>query len=228
MDWLTAAGNGPFVIALLVMLGLALVELIALVTGSSVNDVVDDFVVSHTGLGASEGNAVEATSAETPGPIGRFLAWLHIGKVPVLMVLILFLSSFGLIGLGLQESLRLLLGFALPPLIAAPVIFLVCLTPVRWLSGQLSRVMPKDETSAIQLDQLTGRMATVVGGTARARLPAQARVRDAFGTDHYVLVEPENADEQFSTGSMVLLVRQISPGRFGIINNPNPALVDGT
>ena len=39
IDWFLAPGSGPFVVALLVMLGLALVEVVALVSGVGLNDV---------------------------------------------------------------------------------------------------------------------------------------------------------------------------------------------
>lgn len=228
MSWMVAAGNAPFAIALLTMLGLAVVELIALVTGFSVNDVVDDFFASHVDVTAGSG----ATGMEATGPgeaasvVGRFLAWLHVGRVPVLMILIVFLTVFGVLGLVGQGMLRSITGFALPAILAAPAVFVVSLPVVRAASGLLARIMPRDETSAVDIATLVGRTAVVTGGTARTGLPAQARVRDNFGTEHYVLVEPEDEGAVFATGSVVLLVRQHATGRFTVIDNPNPALVD--
>ncbi len=229
MTWMTAAGNAPFVIALLVMLGLAAVELIAMLTGFSLNDLVDEFVVSHSGI-ETLGEAptgMEATgSVDGPGVVGRFLAWLYIGKVPVLMVLIVFLTLFGLVGLVAQGLLRQTLGFALPGVLAAPAALLLCLPFVRACTGGLARILPQDESSAIRIESLVGRTALITGGDARADLPAQARVTDSFGTDHYVLVEPEDEADRFVAGSVVLLVRQTGAGRFSAIANPNQALID--
>ncbi|MDZ3822720.1 MAG: YqiJ family protein [Pseudoxanthomonas sp.] len=227
MAWMTAAGNAPFVVALLVMVGLALAELVALATGVGLNDVVDDLLLPSS-AGSDAGTGMEATGSEVQGVVGRFLAWLHIGKVPVLMVLIILLALFGLIGLVGQNLARTLFGAPAPTLLAVPLAFAVALPPVRWCSGLLARILPGDESSAIDLDQLVGRTGTVVGGTARAGLPAQARVTDRFGTDHYVLAEPEDAAETFPAGAVVLLVRRTGGGRFAVIANPNPALVDGT
>lgn len=227
MSWMVASGNAPFAIALLIMLGLAVVELIALVTGFSVNDVVDDFVAGHLEVTAGSGSGMEATSpGEASSMVGRFLAWLHVGRVPVLMILIVFLTVFGVIGLIGQGILRGATGFALPSIIAAPAVFMASLPVVRSATGLLARMMPRDETSAVDIATLVGRTAVVTGGTARTGLPAQARVRDSFGTDHYVLVEPEDEGASFATGSVVLLVRQQAGGRFTVIANPNAALID--
>lgn len=226
MAWMTAAGNAPFVVALLVMVGLALAELVALATGVGLNDVVDDLLLPPSG-GSDAGTGMEATGSEVHGVVGRFLAWLHIGKVPVLMVLIVLLAVFGLVGLAGQGLLRQWFGAPAPALLAVPLVLALALPPVRWCSGLLARILPRDETSAIDLDRSVGRTGTVVGGTARAGLPAQARVTDRFGTDHYVLAEPEDPALAFPTGTVVLLVRRTGGSRFGVIANPNPVLVDG-
>lgn len=231
MDWLTAAGNAPFVIALLVMLGLTAVELVALLTGFSLHDAVDRLVVGHAdldGVGQHGHAGMDATtgSHDAPGLIGRFLAWMYVGKVPVLMILIVLLTVFGAFGLLAQALVASVLGRPLPAALATPAMFLLCLPVVRGAVGALARIMPGDESSAIDPKSLVGRTATVTGGIARSGLPAQARVADAFGTDHYVLVEPEDGSETFASGTVVLLVRQVGGSRFTAIGNPNQALVD--
>lgn len=227
IETLTAPGNAPFVVALLVMLGLAIVECVALFTGFSLNDMVDEFVVPHSGV-ESLGHAtgMEATGPEAAGLVGRFLAWLYIGKVPVLMVLIVLLTVFGVVGLVTQGVIRSVLGTAAPSLLAAPAVLIVTLPLVRACTAGLARVLPRDETSAVDPSTFVGHTARVISGIARTGLPAEARLRDSFGTDHHVLVEPEEPGQSFPTGSIVLLVRQTGGGRFSAIANPNAALVD--
>ncbi|MGT2492040.1 hypothetical protein ACU4GD_19740 [Cupriavidus basilensis] len=41
-------------------------------------------------------------SAADAGAIGQFLGWLHVGRVPLLMLVILFLTGFAIVGLVLQ------------------------------------------------------------------------------------------------------------------------------
>jgi len=153
------------------------------------------------------------------------LGWLHLGKVPLTILLILFLSVFGLTGFIAQMLARELLGQFLPLPLAALGALLLAVPTVRALGGALAKIMPKDETFAISLDDLTGRIATVVIGTARQGLPAQARVRDALGHAHYVMVEPDQADAEFASGTEVLLVRRIGGSRFLAIANPRPELL---
>ena len=74
IEWFTASGSAPFTVALLVMLGLTAVELVSLLTGVSLNDAVDEFVVPHAELPtvADAPTGMEVTSSGGPerdGPI---------------------------------------------------------------------------------------------------------------------------------------------------------------
>jgi hypothetical protein len=70
----------------------------------------------------------------------------------------------------------------------------------------VARIVPKETSSAINIDSLSGQTATIVIGTAKKGLPSQAKVRDLYGQTHYILVEPEN-DESFSQGDQVVLAQ---------------------
>ena len=61
-------------------------------------------------------------------------------------------------------------------------------------------------------------------GVSSTGYAAQARLRDAHGQTHYVMVEPDG-DMELAAGSEVLLVRRAGP-RFLAIPNPNPLLSD--
>jgi hypothetical protein len=227
IEWFTAPGSTPFTVALLVMLGLTVVELVSLLTGVSLNDAVDELVVPHADpQGAADApTGMEMTSPDGPSVMGRFLAWMYVGTVPVLMIAIVFLTAFGLIGLFAQQIVRALSGAPLPGIVAAPIVGVTCLPVVRACSGALARLLPRDETSAVDAATFVGRTALVTGGEARAGMPAQARLTDQFGTTHYVLVEPEDAEDAFPAGSLVLLLRQTGGGRFSAIATPTAALV---
>ncbi len=205
----------PFTIALLVMGGLLAMEILALLLGAGMNHAVDQFVIEQSGvpgLGANEG--IDAASGvDSMSAFGRVLAWLYVGRVPVLMLLILLLCSFGLIGLSVQTLLLYLSGSMLPAVIAAPLVFFAALPPTRLCAAVLFRFLPNDETSAIDRSEFVGACALVTGGDARSGLPAQARLTDRYGTDHYVLVEP--IDEQILKNGSRVRLHQICPdGRF--------------
>ena len=84
--------------------------------------------------------------------------------------------------------------------------------------GAVAKVMPKEETSAVSLNSLVGRVATITLGTASPGKPAQGKVRDEHGLEHYVMIEPDIADAAFEQGSEVLLVRSEGAKFFAIAN----------
>lgn len=82
---------------------------------------------------------------------------------------------------------------------------------VRFFAKSFAKILPQDETTAIQLNELIGRSAIIVLGEAKLNFPAQARVKDQFGQNHYILVEPEQ-DEIFTQGQTVILTQQTKQG----------------
>jgi len=180
--FLGASENIVFVSALVLMILVGVVEAIGLgLTGFDL-----DIDIDHEGL----------------------LGWLGIGRLPILVVLIAFLACFGLGGLiGQQIWLGVSHAFA-PTLIAVPVAGLAALPLTGLMARGLGRILPHDESSAINLDQLTGCVAELVVGRATAGGPARARVRDHFGQSHYVMVEPDTDAESIAEGDRVLLIRR--------------------
>ena len=174
-----APANLPFSVALLVMLMIGAVEAL--------------------GLGASAVHLDLHSDAHG----GDLLAWLGIGKVPLLMILVVFLALFGLAGLAIQQFAGpLSLWIAVPGAAAAAL-------PLTGLGARgLARIMPGDETTAISLDDLVGRRGTVTVGTARRGSPAQARVADIHGQPHYVMIEPYDDDQSIGEGETVRLDRR--------------------
>ena len=196
LEIIAAPANLPFSVALLVMLMIGAVEAL--------------------GLGAS---AVHLdVHADVDGG-GDLLGWLGIGRVPLLMLLVVFLALFGLAGLAIQQFAGpLSLWMAVPAAAAAAL-------PRTGLGARgLARIMPGDETTAVSLDDLVGRRGTITIGTARRGSPAQARVSDVHGQVHYVMVEPYDDDHSIGQGESVRLDRRdgnifIAVGRTGRIES---------
>ena len=92
MDWLFADGVAPFSVALLLMFGLGLMEIISLMLGSSLSAHIHHTLPdihhpdTHLDLDAGHGFA-------------DVLGWLQIGRAPFLILLVLFLLGFGLSGI---------------------------------------------------------------------------------------------------------------------------------
>jgi hypothetical protein len=136
------------------------------------------------------------------------LGWLGVGRLPLLMLIVTFLALFGIGGLVLQQILHDLTGAPLTPWIAVPAVAAASLPLTGLTARGLSKILPRDHTTAVPLEALLGRSAQIVTGRARHGSPARARAEDDFGQHHYVMVEPDLQDQVFEEGETVLLVRR--------------------
>jgi hypothetical protein len=218
-EFLSAGPNLPFSVALAMMLIMAAIEGVGFLLGLGVFDFLDGLAPDV------DFDSVDATEMAGMSLADRFMGWLHFGRVPVLILLVVFLTSFGVIGLGIQGAAAHFTGHLLPGVLASAIALPAALPPVRWFGGMLAKVLPKDETYVVSQDALVGRVATIVLGTARSGSPAQGRVRDQHGQTHYVMVEPDDSSESFAQGEHALLVsRQGSTYR--AIRNTNASMVN--
>jgi hypothetical protein len=218
MSTFLAPESAPFLIAALMLLAIAVVEGFGLLVGASASQWLDSL------LHHPHADGVHADGVHT-GVFASTLGWLHVGKVPLLALIVMFLAAFAVAGFAMNMVVHGLLGFYVPALFGAPIAFFAALPVVRVTGSALGRIMPKDETSAVSLDSLVGRMATVVSGTARLGFPAQARAMSEYGQPIYVMVEPDHADVTFASGEPVLLVKRLSGTKFQGIRNPKPDLL---
>ncbi len=200
----------PFAVATGLVIAVAAFEAFALLVGASASHWFDS-LVGH--------------DSATDMPEGGALGWLHVGKVPILVLLIIFLTTFAVIGFVIQFAARNATGYFMPSLIAAGIAAVVGVFAVRTLGTALGKIVPKDESTAVSDASLVGRVGTIVIGNARAGRPAEARTYDEHGTVHYIMVEPEGPDETFEAGASVLLVRHLSGRRYHAIHNPKPGLL---
>lgn len=216
LDFITAGSNLPFTLAMAMMLLLATLELLGFLFGLSIGGFMEGWF--DFDVGEADGSELVTVSL-----VDKFMGWLHFGKVPVLILLAVFLVSFGIAGYLLQGTLWAVSGLLLPWWIAVPIVLPITLPCIRVFGGTLARILPKDETQSVSQSGLVGRMATVVLGTARQGSPAQAKVRDQHGQTHYVMLEPDEAGESFAAGDSVLLISHAG-ATYRAIRDNNPAL----
>ena len=69
-------------------------------------------------------------------------------------------------------------------------------------------MLPKNESTAISLDDLSGYVGTITLGCAIKGMPSEAVVRDKHQHKHYVLVEPETSGIEFASGTQVVLLKR--------------------
>lgn len=219
---LTAGENKIFLIALAVMLMIALLEGVASLLGAGLSGLLDSLIPE---VDADVVDIDLDATAPHPPALTRFLSWLRIGEVPVLMLLVVFLTAFGLIGLTMQSIVFGVAGVYLPQWIAAVPALFLSLPVVRVLGGLLAMILPKDETTAVYEASFVGRIATLTLGTAVRGSPAEAKLVDEHGQAHYVLVEPDAEGEAFERGTQVLITERRG-AVFRAIRNTTAALVD--
>lgn len=208
---LFATENWPFTVASFLLLLLVVVECLAMVVGASLSQSLQQMFPDP-----GEGIA---------GPFDKLLDWLSVGRVPLLVLVVLFLAGFALTGFVFNLIVRHFFGFWAPTWLAVIAALLVTLPIVRLLGAGLARLIPQDQTYAVSFDSLVGRAATIVNGTARQGYPAQAKVANEHGQMLYVMVEPEAQGMTFQSGERVLLTRRLAGNRFAGAVNPWPDLL---
>ncbi len=166
-DFFLAPASWPFTGAVLLLIGIILIEGMSLLVGVSFSGWLD--------------HLLPEIEPDMAGLSDAWLGWLHIGQVPMLVLLVVLLTAFAIIGYLFNVLAFAVLGHHLPVLLAAPLAFIAALPVVRGCAGILARLIPKDETSAEPLSQLVGQVAVIINGTARLDYPAQARVRSQRG-----------------------------------------------
>ena len=205
-------------IALMVLLGV--LEVISMLTGG-ISDWLDNLLPDSLTETAHAEVGLDVADA---GIFVRFLSWLYVGRIPVLMLMVVFLAVYGLMGYLFQTAFTTVFGSYLNGTLAAVIVWFLSLPLVRVTASGLYKIMPKDETTAVLQESLIGRVGTVVLGEARAGSAAQVRVKDAYGQQHYVMVEPDSEDV-LKQGDAVLLV-SLDGNTFKAILNPSGSLID--
>jgi membrane protein implicated in regulation of membrane protease activity len=191
MNLFLAPQTAPFGVAAALIVAIALVELIGLSVAMSPSDwlesMIPESIQPHTG---AEG----------------VLGWLHIGRAPLLVLLLVLLSVYTVTGYVGQIIVGAAFGAYAPAWLAGALALAPAVLSVRALVPLLARLMPRDESAAVSQDSLIGRSGTIVTGTARRGLAAEVRVTDGTGRSHFVMAEPNLDGEEIPDGTRVLLV----------------------
>lgn len=236
LDFLFHHANLPFLVALGLMLGLGVVELASLLMGGSLGALSDsagdvdldmdfdldpglDIDVDSAALPGMDVDAdfdlqadvVTDTSGhqgiDAPGSmLQQSLTWLHLGKLPLMIILVLAFFSFGSTGLLTQSIFSSSTGHMLPSILAAIPAFVVMVLFVRFFGLLLLKFMPQDETQVVHSRSFVGKEAVMVIGTAIAGRAAQAKLRDEHGRTHYIMVQPRDEGVELVPGMRILII----------------------
>jgi hypothetical protein len=224
-------GLRPFEIAVGIVVGLLLLELLANQIGSSLlgnadsdadldagaefdvdADVELDFDPETAFELAGEVDAAAegfdlAEDAVAPQTGSGALSWLGLGDVPFMIWFAGMLTAFGLIGYVLQLAATGLIGAPLGPWLATAVAFVPAIVLGSRVATWIGRILPKTTTTAISRRSYGRRRGVITVGVARAGHPAQARFTDGHGNMHHVMVEPFDKADEIPQGAEVLILK---------------------
>ena len=181
--------NMPFAVALILVAALFVIQLFG-------------FLDIDLDLDADADGGISAS------PVGGLLTLLGLGRVPLTIWLVVFFALFAGVGMGIQQLADSFTGAPLDRWLAAVLAAGGAFPATAAIARPLGRILPHDETSAVDTGTLLGRRGTITDGVARSGSPARARVKDVHGQDHYVMVEPHEEASELHAGDEVLLVRR--------------------
>ena len=199
-DILLAPDVRPFAVAAAIMVALGGIELLTTMVGLSISELVGkDFAVE----------------AESHNALSGLFLWINAGRLPLLILIILILGIFSIGGFLLQ-GLAHAAGTAIPVSIAAVVAAAGSIPVIRTTSRGLARIIPRDESYAVNDSDFVGKVATVSVGPLDQGLPGRVRLKDVFGNWHTVSARASPDSEALPVGTSVLLVDRDAKGFIAI------------
>lgn len=218
-EFIFADGNLIFNIALGLMLTIASIEIISMLLGTELSSFIEGLLPDLDILpDADIDGGTDLIEGFNLPLLPSALSFFYIGKVPLLILIIIFLTCFGISGHVLQLIWFKITGALLPVLISTPVAFLGSL-PLQKLLGRTAwKLFPKDESTAVSQKSFLGSTAVITTGCARFGDAAEARLTDQFGKSHYVMVETDQAGVEFPAGTEIILIEAINASTFRAVN----------
>ena len=180
----------PFAVAAAIMVSLGGIELLTMLVGFSISELVGhDFAID----------------SETHSGIGGLFLWINAGRLPLLILIILALGVFSIEGFFLQ-GIAHIAGTAIPVTLAALVAAALSLPMIRVTSRGIAQIIPRDETYAVNDADFVGKVAEVAIGPLDQGLPGRVRLKDVFGNWHSVPARASPDSTSLPVGASVLLV----------------------
>ncbi len=199
----TEPANIVFSISLSLMLMFAALEFILLFLGGGSQSVFDQVFPEDPA-------DLELRSKQDHSLIGKLLTWLYLDQLPLFIGLIIFLATYGLIGLITQSLIEHVTGNLLSGWIISPACLFLCMPLVQFNAKIAEKILPKLQHATLGTEELIGCKATILGET-RLNAPAPAEVQDQFGRKHYILVVPAS-NETLQQGQAVVLIKKTRKG----------------
>lgn len=196
--FLLADANFWFSFAIGIVLVLCIIEAAGLLFGISLLGVFDDITTM-------EMSADLDASPDTLTSLGN---WLCLDKLPLMIWLVLLLTSFAITGYCINYFYAVTTSFYAPLWLSFVVSLIVSLVITSRVGGAIANLLPKNESSAVNIDDFVGATGHITYGTARSGSPAEAKLIDQYQQPHYVMVEPMEKEDTFQQGDKIILVQK--------------------
>jgi hypothetical protein len=190
-DILLAPDVRPFAIAAAIMATLGGIEMLTMIVGFSISQLV--------------GGTDFSIEGEHDGVIGGLFLWINAGRLPLLILIILALGIFSFEGFFLQ-GIAHIAGTEIPVSLAALAAAACSLPVIRLTSRGIAKIIPRDETYAVNDADFVGKVAEVAIGPLDQGLPGRVRLKDVFGNWHSVPARASADSSPLPVGASVLLV----------------------
>ncbi|PYG57857.1 OB-fold-containig protein [Rhizobium sp. UGM030330-04] len=193
MEGIVQPGTAPFWIALLTVAGLGIVELVSVLLGVSASGLLDDSFSYH------------APGDTEAGLLGSWMSWLNAGGVPLLVLAVILLSVFAVTGFFIQGVASTVLLGPLPLPLAMTGAVAAAIPATRSLSLAVAKVIPRDETNALEQADFLGLTGVVTIGPLDQGKPGTVRVKDRHDNIHFLRAQAASG-HTIDTGAQVLIV----------------------
>jgi hypothetical protein len=189
LDALLAPEVRPFAVAAAIIIVLAGIELLTTLIGTSISQVF--------------GTEIHLNGNNSP--FEGLMLWINAGRVPLLILILLALGVFAVEGF-LFQGIAHGIGIQVPAWIASLAAVAGAIPVVRVTSRGIARIIPRDESYAVDEADFVGQVAVVSIGPLDHGLPGRVRLKDAFGNWHTVRARASPDSKALAVGASVLLV----------------------
>jgi membrane protein implicated in regulation of membrane protease activity len=188
----------PFAVAALMIILVGGVEVAGMLVGMSFSELF--------------GHAVDFGHGNNDSGFAQALSWINVGSVPLMICILLALGIFSMAGFLIQDIARVV-AMPLPAPAAGLLAAAVSVPLLRGATRYAARLVPQDESYAVGLSDLVGRVGQVAVGPLDGGLPGRVRVKDVHGNWHMVTASAAPGSLPLEKGVFVLLVDR-KDGRF--------------
>jgi membrane protein implicated in regulation of membrane protease activity len=178
----------PFAIAAMILVGLTAIEILSMLLGFSLSEMISKpHFDGHDGF------------------VAGLLSWINLGGVPLLILIMLLLGIFAMSGFAIQ-TVADIVWTPLPAIVAVLPATLLTIPLVRGSTRTIARLIPRDETYAVDAGDFVGRTAKVTIGPLDQGLPGRVSVKDVYGNWHQLRASAAKGESPLGVGAEVLLV----------------------